>query len=289
MLKKSFLLLFAFLALTLPAQWQDKKFDWRDSKTVAPGVIRAEWKIKSPRPLRIFALRIDLKTPGLRFHITPKAEKYGEKMPDAPEYIIRTRRITTRDFFNSLRKKKINVVAAVNATPWSPWKPPFNHTYADRMGFLVSDGEVVMPPDGKRPSLIVTRDGKVDLAVIKPQDDISHIVNAVSGFGFTLVNGKLLGGNKGLAPRTGYGISADKRYLYIFVADGRQSKYSMGMTHREVGSFLQYLGADSGVNMDGGGSSSFIVRKGSKGVILNKPSDGIERKVGASLGISVSK
>jgi exopolysaccharide biosynthesis protein len=210
-------------------------------------------------------------------------------MPDAPDYIIRTRRQTTRNFFRDLKAKKINVVAAVNATPWSPWRAPFTHTYADRMGFLVSDGTVVMPPDGKRPSLIVTADGKVDLATITADADISNIKQAVSGFGFVLKNGKSSGGNKALAPRTGYGLSKDKRYLYIFVADGRQPKYSMGLTHREVGDFLSFLGAYNGLNMDGGGSSTMIIRKGKKEQMLNHQPRNGERTVGASLGISLNK
>lgn len=289
MIKKTLLLFCVLSALLTSAQWQGGKFNWRDVKTVAPGIVRAEWKFKSPRLIRVFALRVDLRTPGLRFHVTPRDEKYGQPMPDAPECIIRTRRTTTRDFFNSLRKKNFRMAAAVNATPWRPWKSPFTHTYADQMGFLVSDGDVVMPPDGKRPSLVITKEGKADLITVKPEDDISQIVNAVSGFSFVLKNGKLAGGNKALAPRTGYGLSQDRRYLYIFVADGRQPKYSMGMTHQEVGSFLQYLGADTGVNMDGGGSSTLIVRKGSKAQMLNKQPGGGERKVAASLGISISR
>ncbi len=288
MMKKVLFLIFCITSLTLSAQWQGKNFNWRNSKTVAAGVVRAEWEFTSPRLIRVFALKVDLQTPKLRFHVTPRAEDYGKKMPDAPEYTIRTRRETTRNFFTELRKKKFRMVAAVNAAPWSPWKQPFTHTYADRMGLLISDGDVVMPPDGKRPSLVVMRDGRVDLKTVSPEDDISQILHAVTGFSFVLKDGKLLGDNKALAPRTGYGLSADKRYLYIFVADGRQEKYSMGMTHQEVGSFLRYLGAAAGVNMDGGGSSTLIVRKGKKTLMLNQQPGGGERKVGASLGISLS-
>lgn len=271
------------------APWSEGTFDWRQVKSVAPGIERAEFKYKKPRLISIHALRIDLTNPKLHFHVTPKAENYGQKMPDAPKFTIRTRRETTRNFFRGLRERKINVVAAVNATPWSPWEPPFTHTYADRMGFLVSDGVVVMPPDGKRPSLIVTKDGKVDLATIPAKADISHIRHAVSGFGFVLSDGVVKGGNKALAPRTGYGISKDRKYLYIFVADGRQPKFSMGFTHREVGEFLRYLGAYNGLNMDGGGSTTMIVRKGRKEQMLNHQPGKGERLVGASLGISISR
>lgn len=265
------------------------KFNWRNTKQIAPGIVRAEWKLKKPRKLVIHAVRVDLRTPGLRFHVTGKAAEHGQKMPDAPEFTIRTRRVTTRQFFTQLRKQRINAVIAVNAAPWSPWRPPWNQQFADRMGLLICEGDVVMPPDGKRPSFIVTKEGKYDLAVVPADGDLSHIRTAVSGFSFVLKDGKVSGGNKNTAPRTGYALSADKRYFYIFVADGRQKDYSMGMTHREVGEFLAYLGGHVGVNMDGGGSSTLIVRKGRDSKMLNHQPHNSERTVGASLAISVKR
>ena len=283
------ILLLTVTAALHAAPWNEGIYDWRNVRTVAPGIVRASFSYKEPRLIRIHALRIDLTNPDLRFHVTPKAENHGQPMPDAPDCIIRTRRETTRNFFRGLREKNINIVAAVNATPWSPWRAPFTHTYADKMGFLVSDGVVVMPPDGKRPSLIVTKDGHVDLATIPANADISNVRHAVSGFGFVLTCGMVSGGNKDLAPRTGYGISKDRKYLYIFVADGRQPKYSMGFTHREVGEFLRYLGAYNGLNMDGGGSTTMIIRKGKEEQMLNHQPGKGERLVGASLGFSISR
>ena len=61
------------------------------------------------------------------------------------------------------------------------------------------------------------------------------------------------------------------------------------MTEFEVGTFLRYLGADTGINMDGGGSSTLVLRQKNKAVMLNKqPMNGI-RTVGASLGISIPR
>jgi hypothetical protein len=286
--------LFLTLLLTLTfsllhAEWWNGTYDWKNAKKIHKGVVSAEWKAKSPRILRIFALRIDLHTPGLKFHVTPRADNYGEKMPDAPDFIIRTKRQTTRNFFKSLQKEKFNVVAAFNAAPWSPWRTPFTHTYADRLGFTVSDGDLILEPDGRRPSFAETADGKVDLITVPKNADISHIRNAVSGFSFVLKDGKVTGKGTALAPRTGYGISKNKRYFYVFIADGRQKEYSMGMNHQEVGEFLRYLGAHTGINMDGGGSSTLIVKRKNKAVMLNQQPGGGERTVGASLAVSVDK
>ena len=280
---------FLLTACSAFGEWWDSVYDWRNAKTVAPGIIRAEWKVKSPRILRIFALRIDLRTPGLRFHVTRKAPGYGRPMPDAPDFIIRTRRETTRAFLDGLCKQRIPMAAAFNAAPWSPWRKPFDHRYADRMGLLISDGDVILPPDGGRPSFLITRDGKAEIKVVPAGADTGNILHAVSGFAIVLRDGEVVTAidHKALAPRTGFGLSADRRYLYVFVADGRQEKYSMGTTHREVGNVLRFLGAHTGINMDGGGSSTLLIRRGGKSVMLNHQPGGGERTVGASVGVSV--
>lgn len=275
-----------FSTLQIFGMPQIETFDWKKSKKIAKGVKYATWEKKSPRLMKIFAVRIDLSNPDLKFHITGRAENWGEKMPDFPKRLIRTKRETTLDFLKKSRKKRTKMVAAFNASPWTPWEKPFTHTYADRLGLIISNGELVSYPNG-RASLIIDKKGKIYMDSVKKDADLSNIANAVTGFSFVLRNGVVSGANKALAPRTGYGLSKDKKYLYIFVVDGRQPQYSMGMTHKEVGDFLHYLGAFDGINMDGGGSSSMVLfRKGKAKMVNHQPGNGM-RKVGSSLGISV--
>ena len=47
------------------------------------------------------------------------------------------------------------------------------------------------------------------------------------------------------------------------------------MSLGELANFFQRLGVDSAMNLDGGGSSSMVV----KGRVVNHPSDGFERSV----------
>ena len=75
-------------------------------------------------------------------------------------------------------------------------------------------------------------------------------------------------------PRTAVAFSDD--FLYFVVVDGRNSEYSVGMTLDELGEFVRdTLGAEWGLNLDGGGSSTMWVN----GVVENRPSDGWERPV----------
>jgi len=295
LISRSLLWLMLFGALLLTAGGvPEGSFSWSQSncKKLHDGILYAEMKLTRPRPLRIYCARVDLKTPGLYLKITGRAKNWGEPMPDCPEFKIRTRRITTRKFLLDARKSGVNMVLAVNGSPWRPWQKPWTHKYSDDMGLVLSDGVLVCPPMKDRPSFVQRKDGSYGFETIPPDGDYSHLKNALSGFGMVLVKGKVSETDRGLAPRTGYGLSADGRYLILMVADGRQKGDSEGLTHREVGEFLQYFGAWDGINMDGGGSSSLVwwnprdskdYPKGA--VFLNHQPNGGERTVGGQMGI----
>ena len=79
-------------------------------------------------------------------------------------------------------------------------------------------------------------------------------------------------------PRTGVGYTADGRVLFVTV-DGRQRRYSVGMTLRRFAKVFIELGATHALNLDGGGSTTMVVNN----QIVNRPSDGRERAVGNAL------
>ena len=141
----------------------------------------------------------------------------------------------------------------------------------------------------KRPSFLFYKDGRIELREVKDDEDLSDIDQAITCFHSVLNGGKVAEIRNGnyLAPRTGIGLSADRHYMYFVVIDGRQKDFSMGTTVSEVGSLLKYFGADDGVNMDGGGSSSFVIWDdvSKQAQMLNHQPMGTIRPVGASIGI----
>jgi len=80
-------------------------------------------------------------------------------------------------------------------------------------------------------------------------------------------------------PRTAAGYSADGSKLFFVVVDGRQAGLSVGMSLPELADFMIDIGAETAVNLDGGGSSTLVVRH----TVKNSPSDGSERLVANSL------
>jgi hypothetical protein len=80
-------------------------------------------------------------------------------------------------------------------------------------------------------------------------------------------------------PRTAVGFSRDSSTLYLVTVDGRQAR-SAGMTLAELASTMRGLGAWQAMNLDGGGSTTMVVR----GAVVNSPSDTTgERPVGNAL------
>ena len=95
--------------------------------------------------------------------------------------------------------------------------------------------------------------------------------------------------NVGRNPRTAAGIASNARRLILAVVDGRQIPYSDGMSLRELATLMRGLGARDAINLDGGGSSTFVYADpDSAGAlrIANRPSDKEgERTVGDALAI----
>ena len=84
-------------------------------------------------------------------------------------------------------------------------------------------------------------------------------------------------------PRTAVGIKDNK--LFLVTVDGRQPGYSDGMNLYEMAELLLGQGVTDAINLDGGGSTTMVVRKQGEAAVklINNPSDGRERYVGNSI------
>ena len=113
---------------------------------------------------------------------------------------------------------------------------------------------------------------------------------AISGERILLRNGKVMvSDNRELHPRTAIGIDRDTGHLLMLVIDGRVS-FSRGFTLVEEARLLKKLGAEDGLNFDGGGSSTMAARdRSGKVQVLNTPSDGEQRAIPDGLEVRFRK
>lgn len=107
---------------------------------------------------------------------------------------------------------------------------------------------------------------------------IAGAVDSVNNAGFRALN-----------PRTAIGYADHGRRLLIAVIDGRQPKYSVGMSLRDMAQLFRALGATDAINLDGGGSSAMALTdpRTQSGIRLaTHPSDSAgERPVANALAI----
>ena len=301
-MKKFLHILLVCLSLSVILHADESKIDWESAKSIYPGIKLVKLKRTTPRLIRMAVMRIDLTTPGLSFTVTGRDADWGKPMPDYPKLQIRTKRTTTAAFMREMRaaagggKDGLNVVVAVNASPWRPWTNPYTHKYADPPGVNISDGVLVGNRGGSNPAFVVYKDGKVDIVDKVPKKDFPKIKDSVAGFYMVARDGKVLPDKVAAArqchPRTAYGLSADRRYLYLIVIDGRQKKWSLGAKGSETGAFLLEAGAWDVINMDGGGSTTMCYwdKRKKKPVMVNRHGKGgYMRPVANNLGIIIAR
>ena len=159
---------------------------------------------------------------------------------------------------------------------------------------VISEGTVVLSASGRQAWLMADLKIGDPLKIVQTLGPVWDKVTQAVGAGPCLVkNGEIymttLGEEfgsdvaGGRAPRTALGITKDGKALLV-VVDGR-SRSSVGYTLLELARFMLEQGAVEAMNLDGGGSSQMII--GSQ--IVNAPSDGRERRLGAGIAVVKTK
>lgn len=244
--------------------------------TLAPGVQALEMRILSATGLavKMFVLEVDLK----EAHLTMKASSPNE------EGKLKTKQQMTLQAL-AYDKPGSRVLAAVNGDFFAKDGTPQGIYY--RNGTCLK-GTMT---DNVCTFFAITKSKKAIIGSYDEYDSYKEdIQEAVGGRVRLMTNGNVLPQTvTALEPRTAIGVT-DDNVVYILVADGRNFWYSNGMRYAEMGAVMKALGAKNAINLDGGGSSTFIIRKiagfeDGRFAIRNWPYDngGVEREVANGL------
>ena len=242
-----------------------ESIDWSVAREFAPGMRCHHLTLDEPRLMENYMVRVDLHTPGLHVTGTGRAVNWGEPMADVTNRVvlIDTLRRKTRDFLEEHRAHGTNMVLAVNTSPWGPWEPPFTHRHARLPHLTVLNGEIISHTTKRGPMLVIYTNNVAVITNALDDADLPSVAIAHPGFKIIMKAGETVGDSRrsppeALAPRTAFGISADGRYLYILVVDGRQEGYSHGADMLDLARLLKAAGASDAINADGGGSSTLV-------------------------------
>jgi len=155
-------------------------------------------------------------------------------------------------------------------------------------GLCIKDG-VLLHGASDRPWFGITKDGD---AVMGTSDDYNtykdNLICAVGGSHILLKNDNPADLSVGTEfadtthPRTAVGVTPSGD-IVLMIVDGRQASISNGATLADLAFLLGTFGCSDAINLDGGGSSTLIVRNGSDYVTKNSPSAGALRAVANGL------
>jgi hypothetical protein len=198
-----------------------------------------------PRLVDMWVVEIDMAAPGLAFRTTPSnGALVGDTTPQ-----------TTRAFAT-----QIGAQLAVNANFFAS----AGSGQYDLLGLSVSDGDAYSPfQSGFRDALNVSLNN-VATIIRGDTSGFGHtppttLYNAVGGNTRLVTAGaNVANSDPAIHPRTAAGVTADGKLL-LFTVDGRNAGHSEGLTYREMADVLIRWGARDAINLDGGGSTTFVM------------------------------
>ena len=248
---------------------------------VATGLSLAQSFIADP-PLAVYCLRVDLENPHVSVEVIST---------EGTPTLRRTSTIV----------RKYSLVAAVNATPFSPVQL-FEGKQAYIAGLSVTNGREISPPSKKYAAIVFESNNRARIlsasqaALWKP----GPLDHGCGGFSLLLQNSVITSAefenvfDSGKAPRTAAGTNESGRYLYLMVIDGKKRGYSVGATFYETAQWIASFGATDALMLDGGGSSTLALRnENGKVKLINTPVQGaipwIERPVANHIGIRLTE
>ncbi len=247
------------------------------------GVVYSRFIYDEPRPIVLHLLEIDLSTPGVRLTVTPGQQS------GVNEFAART----TEDFLT-----EFGTQLAINGSFFDPFyvNSPFDFyprsgDLVTVRGLIIADGVIYSNPIASLPVLCVV----ANQAVIRYGDCPPMTAQAMVGFPRLVEQGQITAISAsepllGLHPRTAVGVDGTGFRLWLVTVDGDQSGYSEGMYLAELAAVLLDVGAYDAFNLDGGGSSTLVMRQPDGSArLLNAPIhtglSGRQRPVATHLGV----
>lgn len=217
-------------------------FEW---EKIENGIERA--KLVYPEyPLIVHAVKIDLTNPNLKIMTTEEA-RFNAKTK-------KVKRETGLQF-----AKRHNLTLAVNAAFFRTKSMLFS-LIAEPCGLHICNGTILHPYETTFASICFFPDNSAKIITADIPSDVRF---AVSGYKMILKDKKNIHTNidNTEQSRTCIGLSDDDKTLFLFFAEGENKRKSRGITYDQAAFFMRALGASDACHLDGGGSSSLVIKQ----------------------------
>lgn len=218
----------------------------------------------SGKPMHAFILSVDLSNPNIS--IEPTLANGGTTFSYQ----------TVSEMAGHSDKPKHRVIGAINGDYFLYPPKPWNIVILNNV--IIKDTWYT----GAGSYLAILKDGSLHIGNEQDFDQMKSNIKDAIGGAWMVVKDHVVPtiGDVSVEPRTGIGYSDDKM-VYFIVVDGRSASYSNGCTLSDLGEMFKAIGSQYAINLDGGGSSTFVTKKldGTGWEVRNRPSDGKERAV----------
>lgn len=207
-----------------------------------------------PYPLIYHVIKIDLDAEGIGFFVTPEdaIEGFVYEARTASQFLdeFDLQIAINGDFFDPFRA----------VSPWDYY--PKAGDGVNTRGLTISEGEVVTTgyvPERAYSTVYITPENEVFFD--SPPEQID---SAISGYLRFVRDGEVIPlGESGYLtephPRTAIALDQTERTLMLFIVDGRQPNYSVGITIPDFAQIVIDHGGYNALNLDGGGSSTMVI------------------------------
>ncbi len=126
----------------------------------------------------------------------------------------------------------------------------------------IPEGKVVLSARGTYKDLLLSLAPQQEVSIFLEFNEFwSDVEFAIAGNYLLLKDGEIqdVSGTE-RSPRTVIGIKEDGNVVF-YTVDGRLSGYSVGATYKQAATIMKDLGCVDAINLDGGGSTTFALRK----------------------------
>ncbi|NJM48163.1 MAG: phosphodiester glycosidase family protein [Alkalinema sp. RU_4_3] len=253
-----------------------------------PGITYQRMARNQPRPVMIHLVDIDLQQPGLAAFVTP-----GQATADRTEIPARLTSAFLQEFSMNLAVNGSFFYEFRENTPWDYF--PHVGDRVNTVGYSMSDGKAYSEPE--KDWRVLCFMPKNEVQILAQSNCGGRAQQALAGNLMLLESGQRSPDLNTVKedkpyPRLAVGLDPGGKHLKLLLVDGKQKGYSEGLWMEEFVTFLQGLGLDRAVNLDGGGSVTLAVAGKGGPRILNAPIHTHvpmrERPVANHLGFRVS-
>lgn len=256
--------------LLVPIGMHNRGYFQRPDRTaitleIAPGITYQRIFLNTSQPVVFHVARIDLQSGAIGVLVTPSLPGTGRQ---------KTQARTTSDFLQEFRLQ-----LAVNASFFYPFREEAPWDYfpkaGDRVfaaGQTIAQGQEYAPPVPDHP--VICFDLQHRGQILETHTCPSGTWNAVAGNFLLLKSGKILPmafQDQRRYPRLLAALDRSGDTLWLILSDGKQPGYSRGSTLQESAELAQRLGAETALNLDGGGSTTMVAAISNQSKVLNAP------------------